>query len=307
MPKTIYARFVLTVTGCLLCGRSLLAQDLDPRRWSHLPADVNYAGVGYFYTQGDIMFDPVLDLMDVEVEAQTFAAKYIRTFEWLKRSARIELTAPYQDIRWEGLLQGEPATTARHDFADPQVRLAVNLLGAPPLRGREFVEYVRAHPRDTTVGAALTVSFPMGEYYEDKLLNLGENRYSLRAEAGVEHRRGKWLAECTATASLYTDNDEFWNGNVREQDPYVVGQGILSYTFRPGLWVGAGVAYGIGGESTINDVKKDDEKENLISGMVVGVPINQSLGIKFAYFNNQARASTGTDSDTVSAAIAALW
>lgn len=307
MPKRVHVRYILATTGCLLCGQLILAQDLDPRRWSHLPADVNYAGAAYFYTQGDITFDPVLDLEDVEVEAQTFAVKYIRTFELLDRSARIELAAPYQDVRWDGLLQGEPAATARHGIADPQVRFAVNLVGAPPLRGSEFIEYLRAHPHATTVGAALTVSFPVGEYYEDKLLNLGENRYSFRAEMGVEHRRGKWLAECTATASLYTDNDEFWNGNQREQEPYVVGQGIVSYTFRPGLWAGAGVSYGIGGESAINGVDKDDEKENMISGLVVGLPINRSLGVKIGYFNHQARASTGTDSDTFSAAVAALW
>lgn len=44
-----------------------------------------------------------------------------------------------------------------------------------------------------------------------------------------------------------------------------------------------------------------------VSGLVVGVPINRSVGVKFAYLNNQALASTGTDSGTISTSVAALW
>jgi hypothetical protein len=30
------------------------AQDIEPRRWSHLPLGGNFAGVAYAYTEGDI-------------------------------------------------------------------------------------------------------------------------------------------------------------------------------------------------------------------------------------------------------------
>jgi hypothetical protein len=268
---------------------------------------MNYVGVGYTYAHGDVSFDPVLELQDVTLDVQTIAAKYIRTFKLLDRSARIELTSPYQSARWKGLLQGEPNWRARDGFADPQLRFAVNLIGAPPLKGKAFADYRNTHPVETTVGAGLTVGLPVGEYYPDKLLNLGENRFTFRPELGVEHRHGKWMAELTGTASFYTANDEFWDGNTREQDPYFTAQGLLSYTFRPGLWVGAGIGYGFGGESSVNDVAKDDAKENFATGLVMGVPINRVLGMKFAYLNNQALASTGTDSDTISAAISMLW
>ena len=29
------------------------------RRWSHLPTGLNFGGVGYAHTNGDILFDPV--------------------------------------------------------------------------------------------------------------------------------------------------------------------------------------------------------------------------------------------------------
>ncbi|MGD8894222.1 MAG: hypothetical protein PVF94_14420, partial [Desulfobacterales bacterium] len=31
-----------------------LAQELEPRRWSHLPTGTNFVGGGYAYTQADI-------------------------------------------------------------------------------------------------------------------------------------------------------------------------------------------------------------------------------------------------------------
>ena len=34
----------------------LLAQDLEPRRWSQIPTGVNFFGVGLGYIKGDIFF-----------------------------------------------------------------------------------------------------------------------------------------------------------------------------------------------------------------------------------------------------------
>ena len=148
---------------------------------------------------------------------------------------------------------------------------------------------------------------PLGQYYEDKLLNLGENRYTFRPELGIERRQGKWLMELTGYVSFFTKNDEYWKGTVREQAPMRVGQRIVSYTFKPGLSAGAGLGYGMGGKSTLNGVPKDDEKENFLSGLALGVPFNPRTGMKVVYLHNQARAARGSDSDTLTGALSVLW
>lgn len=282
-------------------------QDFEPRRWSHLPPDANFAGVGYAVTKADVTFDPVLELQGVALDLQTAAAKYIRTFALLDHSTRLELTAPYQHAHWKGLLQGEPASATREGFADPVARCAVNLVGAPPLKGAAVTEYRAAHPVATIVGAGLSVQMPLGEYHEDKLLNLGENRYTLRPELGVEHSHRKWLTEITGSVAFSTDNDDFWNGNRRGQDPLYVLQGHLAYTFRPGLWVSGGMGYGWGGESTINGTPKDDPRGNLLTGCSVGLPVSQAVGIKLAYLNSRTQEDTGADSDTFLVAASMRW
>jgi len=125
--------------GCLcvflILGMPVLcvAQELEPRRWSHLPTGKNFAGGGYAYTEADIFLDPVLRIEDGEMEMHTWALKYIRTFELLQKSARIGFTQAYQEGRYTGLLNGVPTSIKRSGLADSVLRFAINLYGAPPL------------------------------------------------------------------------------------------------------------------------------------------------------------------------------
>lgn len=282
-------------------------QELQPRRWSHLPMNVNFAGSGYVHTTGDILFDPVLQIENVEVEMHSVLFSYIRTFELLGKSARVDFAQGYRDAHWKGLLSGEPATAYRSGLTDGSFRIAVNLWGAPPLKGKEFAEYRAKMDRETIVGAALVMQFPSGNYLDDKLLNIGSNRFTFKPQFGVVHNRGPWTTELTTAVWFFTENDDFWNGNQFEQDPLYTLQAHLVYTFRPGLWVGGGVAYGIGGESTLNGIYKDDQKGNLVGGVSVGIPISKKVGIKFTYIGYRTQEDVGGNTDNIAAALSVLW
>lgn len=289
------------------CGVVANAQELEPRRWSHLPKNTNFAAVGYAFTKADIFFDPVLETEDVELDQHTVVVKYIRTFEFLDHSARVDFTVPYKDAHWEGLLQGKPTTLTRSGLADPVVRFVMYLIGAPPLEGKEFAKYRVAHQVETIVGTSVAVHLPLGQYYEDKLLNLGENRFTIRPTLGVVHNHGKWSGEITGSAWFFTENDDFWKGNNREQNPLYTLKGHLIYTHRPGLWVSGSAGYGYGGESSVNGVEKGDKKGNLVWAFSLGYPLNRSVGFKLAYISTRTQESTGFDSDTVAAAFTVLW
>ena len=263
MIPTAFIRWLL---ACLFCGGLALpcfALEPEPRKWNHLPLGANFAGVGYVYAEADIFADPALLLEDVEMELHTWAAKYIRTFELFEKSARFDLTQAYQEGKWTGLLNGSPASVSRKGWSDTLLRLAVNLNGAPPLRGKEFAAYRSAVKVETIVGMALTVRLPTGKYMEDKLINLGQNRFVFRPQFGVIHTRGKWTAEVTGEVAFYTDNDDFFNGKTLEQKPLYIIHGHLIHTFRPGLWVGASLGYDYGGENSINGINKDNRKQEI--------------------------------------------
>ena len=170
-----------------------------------MPVGTNIAGLAYFYTEGDVFFDPVLSIEDAQVESQRLVASYAHWFDLSGKTGRVDLILPYQTTRWDGLLSGVPASAEREGLADPWVRLSVNFAGAPALEGKAYLDHRAAHPIHTVAGVALGVSLPVGEYQEDKLLNLGQNRFVIRPQAGVVHTRGRWSYELTGSAFFFTD------------------------------------------------------------------------------------------------------
>ncbi len=68
----------------------------------------------------------------------------------------------------------------------------MDLIGAPPLAGKAYADYRAAVEVETIVGVALGVQLPTGEYLEDKLINLGSNRFTFRPQVGVHQQYYNW-------------------------------------------------------------------------------------------------------------------
>ena len=282
-------------------------EELEPRRWSHLPIDTNFVGAAYAYTEADIDFDPVLKVENGQLQLHSWGAKYIRSFALFEKTARIDLVQIYQEGSWTGLLDGVPTTVKRSGWSDTNLRFAINLYGSPPLQGKEYAAYRAATKVETIVGAGLSVQLPTGEYMDDKLINLGTNRFTFRPQFGVVHTSGNWSLEATGMVALYTDNNEFYNGNKLEQEPLYIIHGHLIYTFRPGVWAAASAGYDYGGRSTVDGTSKDDRKQDLAWACSLGFPVSRQLGGKISYIGTRTQESTGIDSDTFLVGLSAFW
>ena len=276
----------------------VFAQDLEPRRWSHLPVGTNVTSLTYIYTDGDVKLDPVLQIENGEVEAHTLVWGYSHWFDFYGKTGRVDVLLPYSTARWEGLLSGALASRRRRGFADPWIRLSINLAGAPALKGKEFQQYRAAHPVSTVVGAALGVMLPIGDYQDDKLLNLGQNRFVIRPQAGVVHIRGAWSYELTGSVFFFTENDDFFQGSTREQDPLYEVQAHVVHTFPSRWWASASAGYNWGGASEIDGVGKDDERGDLLSALSVGLPVGKAQGLKLVYLHGETLENVGTDTNS---------
>lgn len=259
----------------------------------------NVLGLNYVHTTGDLSFDPVLEIEDAQVTADTVAATYSRSFGWFGQTARVDLILPYQASRWEGLLSGSPASREREGFADPWIRLSVDVVGAPALEEKEFFTYRAANPISTVVGIGLGLMLPLGDYQEEKLLNLGQNRFVVRPQVGVLHTRGPWSFELTSSVFLFADNHDFFGGNELEQEPLFDTQAHVIHSFQNGCWASASIGYGFGGESAVNGIWKDDEKSNLLSSISLGVPLGATQGLKIGYVRGDTQNDIGADTDNV--------
>jgi hypothetical protein len=301
--------FSKLLLGVLTIGLSLtcVALEPEPQKWSHLPMDRNFGGIAFVQTKADVLNDPTLALEDVDMTLDTWAAKYIRTFELFEKSSRIDITQAHQKAEWSGLLEGVLASTSRDGLADTFVRVAMNLYGAPPLRGKEFGAYRSAVDVETTVGVALNVRLPTGNYLDDKILNIGQNRYVFRPQMGVMHTRGKWSTELTGEVAFHSENDDFFNGSKLEQKPLYILHGHLIYTFKPGQWVSASAGYDYGGENKINGVSQDDRLKNTGWKLSYSHPINRAVGIKVFYLGTRTHESVGLNSDTLAVSTSFVW
>jgi len=290
--RSVIKQNILLYAMILLFSTPLFSQDLEPRRWTVLPAGMNVIGIGYGYTSGDLFLDPLLEIEDAAVEMHTIGFSYVRSFELHGKVLRFDVLIPWHSAYWDGLLSGEPATAKREGFSDPRLRLSINLLNLSEIDEN-------GQKNATVIGAGLAVKVPLGKYYEDKLLNLGENRYTIRPQIGIVHTRGSWSYELTASVFFYTDNDDFYNGNLREQAPLYTMQAHFVYLFNPGFWASLSAGYGIGGQSSYNGVEKDDAWGNFMAAASVGVALTETQGLKFTYLRAQTQRVVGADTQTL--------
>lgn len=272
------------------------AQEIEPRRWSQMPSGVNFVGVGVAYTFGDIFLDPLLGIEDGEFELGIVALSYIRSFGIAGRSARVDVLLPWATGRWEGHRGENLISTRRDGLFDPRFRLSVLLYGGPEQTAREFAATPQSN---TVVGAAVALKLPLGDYFPDKLINLGANRWVLTPQLGVTHVRGEWTWELSGSVSIHGDNDEFLVDSELATDPLFALQGHVVYTFRPGLWASLSTAYGIGGDNHIDGGERASDVGNWLVSVSAGVPLSRTQGLKLSWVRGTTQRNTGADYDSL--------
>jgi hypothetical protein len=287
-------RALLALTVCGLWTGVSVAQELTPRFYWPSPKGTKVAVVGYAYATGDVLFDPSIPLYGVKSDINMALVAYLQTFSLLGRTANVLVELPYQSSTTWGYLGDTPAQGDAFGFGDLGVTLAVNLLGAPTMTPVDFMELrKKPHP---IVGASLKLVAPTGQYNPDKLLNVGGNRWALKAELGtVIPLKPKWLLELQAGTWFVGDDPDFIAG-YREQDPVVFLQAHLVHRFRPGLWVSFDANYYTGGRQTIGGNELIDVQQNSRIGGTLVFPFARRYAVKLG-FATGVFAEFGSDFD----------
>lgn len=310
VPKTALHWIAITFLGLgilLVPANDARAQDLESRRWSHLPIGMNILGTGVMATDGDIFFDPVMQIEDGTFQLYSLGSSYVRSFEWLGKSSRLDVKLPYVYGRWEGLVEGEYASIRRHGFGDPRLRLSMLLYGAPPLSGSEYMQYRAQHPVTTTIGAAVTVVLPWGEYFPDKLINLGGNRYVIRPALGLLHRRGPWEFEATTSLSFYQDNDEYFGNSLLERDSLWFLQGHVTRDLARGQWITLSGGLSYDGEYFINGASLDYTERTSFLSLAWGMALTRQQSIRIAYIKADTHVVLGSSTDNLLMSWSLAW
>jgi Putative MetA-pathway of phenol degradation len=293
--------------GAIVCaaliGGPAAAQDMEPKSYSASPVGANFLVGSYSWSTGAVVFDPTLPLTDIHADVQGFVVAVGHSFNLFGDLGLVTAALPYALADVTGKIQEQAASTSRSGLADARFKLSVNLRGNPAMSARDFA---RA-PRRTIVGASLSVAAPAGQYYDTKLINLGNNRWAFKPEVGISVPIRRVDADAYVGATFFTRNDDFYPGGLaRTQDPVVAVQAHVSYTFRPRLWVAVDSTWYAGGSAQVEDGNPSSAVNNSRAGLTLSLPVGARYSFKVAY-GSGVIVRTGTNFTTVAVAMQALW
>ena len=257
---------------------------------------------GYAYTQGGIAFGPALPLTNEELKTSSAILAYARVFDFMGMSGKFDAIVPYASLSGSADFAGEQVTRDVTGFADARLRVSVNFYGAPALKLSEFKDY----EQDWIVGASLQVAFPSGQYDSTRLINIGTNRWFIKPEIGISKAMGPLTLEGAFAVTFYTDNNDFFGGKQRSQDPLYSVRAHAIYNFPSGLWGSFDVTYFTGGRTTVNGVLDYNLQQNWRLGGTLAIPIDQRNSIKLNV-SSGVSARTGNNFDLAGIAWQYRW
>ena len=291
-----------TTLPLLLTSVRASAQELEPRAYSNAPVGLNFLVTGFSYVEGGIATDPAGPIENAELAVWGPVLGYARTLDVAGKSAKVDVVVPYGFLSGTADVAGQARDREVSGFWDPKLRFSMNFFGAPALAAQEFARY----RQDWIMGMSVQVGMPLGQYDDERVVNLGSHRWSIKPELGVSKALGRWTLELAAGATFYTDNDDYFGNQTREQEPVYSVQGHVVYTFASRIWLGVDGTYYEGGITTIDGGESSDRLSSSRLGITLSLPVNAQNSIKlFAHSGISVR--TGTDFDAVGAVWQYRW
>ncbi|MGB6191959.1 MAG: transporter [Terracidiphilus sp.] len=273
----------VTLGAALFCS----AQGLSPRAYVVAPSHWNAVTLTYSLQDGDVVFDPSFPIQNAHGRIGNELFTLFHSVDFFGRSSNINITLPYAVGHFNGEVNGVEEKLYRSGLAPLVARFSVNVLGARSMQPREFAEW----KQKTLIGVSLTVQAPTGQYDSSRLVNISNNRWAFKPEAGLSRRWGKWVLDAYGAAWLFTANDNYWSNapgthppNRQTQNPMGATELHLSYNITPRAWVSIDGNYWYGGATSVNAIQTPTTLQaNSRLGGTAAIPITTHQSIKLSY------------------------
>ena len=298
-----------TALGAVLLagGSTASAQELEPRSYSASPIGASFFVANYSYSTGGILPDPTVPVTDVHVFLSAFTAGYGHTFAIGNAQALFTVGLPYA---W-GPYFGKVTTTntdssiSRSGVGDMRAKISVNFVGSPALTPAEFA---KRPPSRFLMGASLAISAPTGQYYSDKLVNIGANRWAFKPEVGASYNwNSKLYLDLYAGAWLFGTNRNYYPGvSTQTQDPLLSLQFHVSYTFMPRTYLALESTWYSGGQAHVNGGPPSERTSDTRLGVLFAYGLTATQSVKVSW-SDGASVRVGSDYKTYAVSYQLLW
>lgn len=273
------------------------AQEITPRAYWPAPNGTNLLVLVYGHQAGDVITDQSLPIDGAESRSNSFIFAYQKTLSLFGRTTNLQVELPFASGSSRANLMGVPARRDVSGMGDVAATLSINLLGAPSFSPEAFQSF-RKNPRPI-LGVGIKVVAPFGQYDDDKLVNIGSNRWATRVRLGyIQPLTDLWILELSAGTWFFQDNKDFVSG-VRQQKPITAFDLSLIRRIRPGFWASLDGTYYIGGRTKVDNTINVDYQRNSRLGFSIAYPFSGRHLLKFS-FTNDIATDFGGDYNTIS-------
>jgi hypothetical protein len=187
-----------------------------------------------------------------------------------------------------GMSPGTALSQSSSGFSDPNMQLVVNLFGTPPLRsGVDLLNYEPTWSLDI----AMMLAFPIGEYENDKLVNIGLNRWYGRIALPFKWHFGVFSPgymssfELIPSVWLFAENSDFLEQKL-ENEPLWSLEAHLTHDFTSNFFGSLDMLYQSGFQSKINGDAMGENLEIGNLGFALNYQISDNITIRTGYSSN---------------------
>lgn len=247
------------------------------------PLHANALTVTFGFYDGSLTFNGVIPVTNATGTYSVPVLSLYHSFNMFGHFANVVAAVPYAVGNFQGDFQNEPTQIHRSGMLDSTYRLAVNLVGAPPLEAPQFVRW----KQKKLLGVSLKVVAPTGQYDPTKLINWGANRWAFKPELGYSQRWGKIVLDGYAGVWLYTLNSRYFTGlNQQSQEPVGALEGHLSYDWKGRSWVSLDGNFWFGGITSLNGIPNLQTRQTSSRiGGTGSIRLDKHQSLKVSYSN----------------------
>jgi len=220
-------------------------------------------------------------------DAKVVVGGYARSFTAFDRSALIAVLLPMGRVSGEASLGGKDFDQSARGFGDPTIEFVINMVGPDPIMN--IPDSLRYEP-GFSLDLLVDVIAPIGEYDNDQLVNLGQNRWMGRIGTPIVWQLGDWVPGRRTTLDLlpsiwfFEDNDDFL-GSELSTDTKLQFEAHLTRDFHQDFWGSFDLNWVKGAESTIDGIE-GEEIDMVGLGFTLGYQINNNIQFTAGYLSS---------------------
>jgi hypothetical protein len=173
-------------------------------------------------------------------------------------------------------------------YADPSFQLDVNLFGTPKLPA--IFSYMNYEPT-WTLDAAFMLGVPLGQYDDDKIVNLGLNRFYGRLAFPFKYHFGVFTPgyrssiELVPSVWIFGENDDFV-GQKLKNDPLLQLEAHWTQDFTRHFFGSLDLLYRNGFQSQIDGVDLGEDVEIGEFGFTLNYQVTDNVTIRTGFSSN---------------------